>query len=70
MTRLSWGWGDYWGALCILVAIAAAKFGGLETWWIPLVLAGALGYFLLNLLQARVEDADTDEGIYDQDERR
>lgn len=55
VTRLGWGWGDYWGALCIVVAILAAKMGDLEAWWIPLLLAGVLGYIGLNVLQRQLD---------------
>lgn len=53
MTRRGWGWGDYWGAMCVVVALIAG--GGLSGgWWIFFLLAGVLGYVGLNVLQARI----------------
>lgn len=67
---MSWGWGDYWGALCIVAFLVA--FGGLAAGGrVFVVLAGVLGYFGLNLLQNRIEAVELEDEpeIYDQDRR-
>lgn len=59
ITNRGWGWGDWWGALCLLVAIVAGATGGLSAGgWIALLLAGVLGYGLLNVLQTRIDRAE------------
>ncbi len=64
LTRLlsmGWGWGDWWGAFCIAVAVIAASTGDLGSWWIFLAVTGVGGYFGLNVLQASVRDEE-DQG--------
>lgn len=57
MTRRGWGWGDYWGALCVVIALLAS--GGLSAgWWVFLLLAAVLGYVGLNVLQNEIEKAE------------